>query len=45
MGIAEMSQIASLIARAIKDGEDDAQAAAIRKEVYELTARFPVYPR
>jgi glycine/serine hydroxymethyltransferase len=45
MGIPEMSQIASLIARAIKEGEDDARAAAIRHEVYELTAKFPVYPR
>ena len=45
MGVAEMSQIANLIARAIKDGEDDAKAAQIRQEVYSLTAKFPVYPR
>ena len=45
MGVAEMSTIASLIARAIREGEDDSKAAAIRNEVYSLTAKFPVYPR
>jgi glycine/serine hydroxymethyltransferase len=45
MGLPEMSQIADLIARAIKEGEDDAKANSIRQEVYELTAKFPVYPR
>ena len=45
MGINEMPIIASLIARAIKDGADDAKAAAIRNEVNALTAKFPVYPR
>ena len=45
MGIPEMSEIASFIARAIKDGDDDAKAAAIRSDVYALTAKFPVYPR
>jgi glycine hydroxymethyltransferase len=45
MGLSEMSQIADLIARAIKEGEDDAKANSIRQEVYELTAKFPVYPR
>ncbi len=44
MGLSEMPVIASLIARAIKDGEDDSKAAAIRSEVNSLTARFPVYP-
>ena len=44
MGLSEMPVIASLIARAIKDGEDDSKAAAIRSEVNALTARFPVYP-
>ena len=44
MGVSEMPIIASLIARAIKDGEDDSKAAAIRSEVNALTARFPVYP-
>jgi glycine hydroxymethyltransferase len=42
MGVAEMGTIASLIARAIKT--DDATAhAAIKSEVHELTARFPIY--
>jgi glycine/serine hydroxymethyltransferase len=45
MGIPEMKEIAALIARAIKDGEDDTKAAAIRNDVYALTAQFPVYPR
>ncbi|MFM7463693.1 MAG: serine hydroxymethyltransferase [Actinomycetota bacterium] len=44
MGIAEMGQIASLIARAIRDGEDQVKADAIRAEVHALTAKFPVYP-
>jgi glycine hydroxymethyltransferase len=44
MGLSEMPVIASLIARAIKEGEDDSKAAAIRSEVNALTARFPVYP-
>ena len=42
MGVEEMKQIASLIARAIKT--DDASAhAAIKSEVHALTARFPIY--
>ena len=42
MGVAEMKQIATLIARAIKT--DDATAhAAIKTEVHALTARFPIY--
>lgn len=45
MGVTEMKTIASLIARAIKDGEDSTKAAAIRNEVHALTASFPVYPR
>ena len=45
MSETDMSSIASLIARAIRDGENDAQAASIRSEVHALTARFPVYPR
>ncbi len=45
MGVPEMKTIASLIARAIKDGEDSSKAAAIRSEVHALTASFPVYPR
>ena len=45
MGKPEMRQIASLIARAIKDGGDDSKAAQIRGEVKSLCAKFPVYPR
>lgn len=44
MGTEQMPIIASLIARAIKDGEDEAKIAQIRKEVNALTAKFPVYP-
>ena len=44
MGKSEMSQISSLIARAIKDGDDDKKAQSIRSEVHQLTAKFPVYP-
>ena len=45
MGPAQMKEIASLIARAIKDGEEPAKAAAIKADVRALTAQFPVYPR
>ena len=44
MGTEQMPVIASLIARAIKDGEDEAKIAQIRNEVNALTAKFPVYP-
>ena len=45
MGKPEMREIASLIARAIKDGGDSAQADAIRSEIHTLTAKFPIYAR
>jgi len=45
MGPDEMKVIASLISRAITDGEDPSKAAKIRSDVHELTAQFPVYPR
>jgi glycine hydroxymethyltransferase len=45
MGLPEMRTIASLIARAIKDGGEEAKAAAIASEVHALTAQFPVYAR
>lgn len=45
MGIPQMKEIASLIARAIKDGGEETKAAAIRSDVEALTAQFPVYPR
>ena len=44
MGKNEMKQIASLIARAIKEGENEGKAKAIRAEVHQLTNQFPVYP-
>ncbi|MFO0196758.1 MAG: serine hydroxymethyltransferase [Clavibacter sp.] len=44
MGTEQMPVIASLISRAIKDGEDESKIAQIRKEVNALTAKFPVYP-
>ena len=42
MGVEEMKTIASLISRAIKT-DDAAAHAAIKSEVHELTARFPIY--
>ena len=45
MGVPQMQEIATLIARAIKDGADESKAAAIRADVQALTAKFPVYPR
>jgi glycine hydroxymethyltransferase len=45
MGKSEMNQIATFIARAIKEGDDDAKAKSIRAEVHQLTANFPVYPQ
>ena len=45
MGVPQMKEIASLIARAIKDGADESKASAIRADVNALTAQFPVYPR
>ncbi len=44
MGASEMKQIASLIARAIKDGDDESKAMAIKAEVNQLCSAFPVYP-
>jgi glycine/serine hydroxymethyltransferase len=45
MGGPAMKEIATLIARAIKDGDDEVKAAAIHADVKALTAQFPVYPR
>ena len=44
MGVCEMKEIGSLISRAIRDGGDESKASAIRGEVHDLTAKFPVYP-
>ena len=45
MGVTQMREIAALIARAIKDGDDPVKAEAIREDVHKLTAAFPAYPR
>jgi glycine hydroxymethyltransferase len=48
MGIEEMKQIASLIARAITEGDADPDhgvSKAVRAEVTDLVTRFPAYPR
>ena len=45
MGVPQMKEIASLIARAIRDGGDASKAQAIASDVHALTAQFPVYPR
>ncbi|MBM3656380.1 MAG: serine hydroxymethyltransferase [Actinobacteria bacterium] len=44
MGVEQMPIIGNLIARAIRDGEDEGKCAQIRSEVHALTAKFPVYP-
>lgn len=43
MGVNEMKTIASLISRAIRTADQASSAAAIKAEVEELTARFPIY--
>lgn len=45
MGVAEMREIASLISRAIKDGDDEAKASAIKSEVQKITSKFPIYSK
>jgi glycine hydroxymethyltransferase len=40
----EMIQIASLIARSLRDRDDATALAALRTEVAALCARFPAYP-
>ena len=45
MGVAEMREIASLISRAIRDGDDEGKASAIKSEVQKLTAKFPIYSK
>ena len=42
MGVAQMQQIATLIARAIAS-DDAAVHATIKSEVHALTAQFPIY--
>ena len=40
----EMKVIAGLIARAIKDGDDESKAKEIKSEIHQLTKKFSVYP-
>ena len=42
MGVSEMKTIANLIARAVKN-EDENKFAGIKAEVHALTAQFPIY--
>ena len=44
MGKAEMKVIARLIARAIKDGDDESKAKEIKSEIHQMTKKFSVYP-
>jgi len=41
----EMKEIAVLISRVIKNNSDDAEIARVKREVIELSSRFPLYPR
>jgi len=43
MGVEEMKQIASFIARAIRTADNDKAAQEIKVDVHALTARFPIY--
>ncbi len=43
MGVEQMKTIATLIARAIRTGDDPQAALAIKSEVHALTAQFPIY--
>jgi glycine hydroxymethyltransferase len=49
MGQAEMAEVATLVARAVKavhgTADGDAELAAVRVAVGELVARHPAYPR
>ena len=44
MGKEEMKVIAGLIARAIKDGDDESKAKEVKSEIHQLTKKFSVYP-
>ena len=44
MGKEEMKVIAGLIARAIKDGDDESKAKEIKSEIHQMTKKFSVYP-
>jgi glycine hydroxymethyltransferase len=44
MGSGEMEQIASLIDRALRGASDEAVLHAVKQDVRQLTAAFPLYP-
>ena len=44
LGEAEMAEVASLIARALRGREDEHELASVRDEVRELCSRFDPYP-
>jgi len=44
MGKDEMKVIAGLIARAIKNGDDESKAKEIKSEIHQMTKKFSVYP-
>ncbi len=44
MGLDEMDRVGDLIARALDARDNDDELAAIREQVAELTAGFPLYP-
>ena len=44
LGEAEMAEVASLIARALRSREDEDKLASIRGEVKDLCRRFDPYP-
>ncbi|WP_318506804.1 serine hydroxymethyltransferase [Bacillus sp. T3] len=43
-GLEEMDEIASIIALALKNHEDEAKLAEAKQRVSDLTAKFPLYP-
>jgi glycine hydroxymethyltransferase len=45
MGTAEMGEIASLLARALRHRDDDSVLAEVRADVNVLCGKFPVYPQ
>jgi len=42
-GVEQMKQVAALIARVLAAPADESNLAAVRKDVAELTSRFPLY--
>jgi glycine/serine hydroxymethyltransferase len=45
MGAAEMEQIAALMDRVIRNYQNPELLSAVRAEVRELCARFPIYQK